>query len=336
MIYPQDGLTPHVADHSRRRRGGRPLDADAPEDDAEDTAFDQEVRERDLEDERELAESIAQLPENWQEFVLHRLEVAKVEGRRRGADDRKTLDEVFDKATLLVLFKFISNGYIETIDYPISTGKEGNVFHATTPQGGSIAVKIYRTNTATFRSFMTYIAGDPRFGNVRPNRRDIVYVWAQKEYKNLQRYFEAGVRVPNPIAWRQNVLLMEFIGDERTPAPRLKDAPAEDAEKAYEDLIAQYRLGVEKGGLVHGDFSEFNVLNHGGELVVIDVAQAVLQRHPMATELLQRDAKNVAAYFRRQGVKVTPEETLQRITPPPTQRASIYRDDQNEENEEEE
>ena len=295
-------------------RGGALPDRAArePDDDAELDAID----ERELEKHNDLMSSVQDLPADWQDFVLGRIEAGKVAARRKGDDDRKTLDEVFDKATLLVLYKFISNGYLETLDYPVSTGKEANVFHAHTPQGESVAVKIFRTNTATFRSFMTYIAGDPRFGHVKPNRRDIVYVWAQKEYKNLQRYFEAGVRVPNPIMWRENVLIMEFIGDEGTPAPRLKDAPFEDPAKGYEELVRQYRLGSEAGGLVHGDFSEFNVLNRHETPVVIDVAQAVLAHHPMASELLQRDARNIAAYFRRQGVKVTPEETLKRIAPP--------------------
>lgn len=275
-------------------------------------------------------EFVDQLPEDWQDFVARRLEMTKVAARRKGADDRKTIDEVFDKSTLLVLYKYISNGYIETIDYPLSTGKEANVFHATTPQGGSIAVKIFRTNTATFRSFMEYIAGDPRFGHVRPQRRDIVYTWAQKEWKNLQRYFEAGVRVPNPIAWRQNVLLMEFIGTEGAPAPRLKDAPYPDPQKAYDVLTDEYRRGVVEGGLVHGDFSEFNILHREDELVTIDVAQAVLLEHPAARTLLERDAKNVASYFRRQGLKVTAEETLARIAPPRKPRESMYRDEKEE------
>ncbi|HWH07917.1 MAG TPA: serine protein kinase RIO [Candidatus Thermoplasmatota archaeon] len=305
-----------------RRRGAVGTD---PEDEEFEDAF---------EEEQEPLPDVSELPEDWQEFVLGRLEAVKTKARRKDADDRKTLDEVFDKPTLLVLYKYISSGYIETLDYPVSTGKEANVFHATTPQGGSLAVKIFRTNTATFRSFMTYIAGDPRFGHVRPNRRDIVYVWAQKEYKNLQRYFEAGVRVPNPVAWRQNVLLMEFVGDGGTPAPRLKDAPPEDPAKAYETLTAQYRLGVEEGSLVHGDFSEFNVLNNGGDLVVIDVAQAVLLHHPMARDLLVRDAKNLSAYFRKLGVKRTAEETLARIAPPPAERASLDKEPRQESGEE--
>ena len=293
-----------------------------PQDEAEELADEREQESIDA-----ALKDIGELPEDWQDFVLGRIESKKVAARRHSDEDRKTLDEVFDKSTLLVLYKFINNGYIETLDYPLSTGKEANVFHATTPQGESVAVKIFRTNTATFRSFMTYIAGDPRFGHVKPNRRDIVYVWAQKEYKNLQRYFEAGVRVPNPIAWRENVLIMEFIGTNGTPASRVKDVPFDDAAKAYEELVTQYRLGSETGGLVHGDFSEFNILNHEGEAVIIDVAQAVLSHHPMARELLVRDAKNLSAYFRRKGVKVTAEETLKRITPPAKKREPIDRDE---------
>jgi RIO kinase 1 len=278
----------------------------------EDEELDAEPQAR-VEEEEEEPIDLGALPEDWQDFVTRRIEAGRTAARKREDDDRKTMDEVFDKPTLLNLYKFISNGHLETLDYPVSTGKEANVFHATTPQGTPLAVKIFRTNTATFRSFMTYIAGDPRFGHVRPQRRDIVYVWAQKEYKNLQRYFEAGVRVPNPVAWRQNVLLMEFVGDGGTPAPRLKDAPPEDPAKAYETLVGQYAKGVKEGGLVHGDFSEFNVLNASGELVVIDVAQAVLKEHPMARDLLTRDAKNLSAYFRRIGVKVTADETRKRM-----------------------
>ena len=266
-------------------------------------------------DDPDTLDDIKRLPDDWQDIVMRRLEVAKVATRKRDDDDRKTLDEVFDKATLMVLYKFLSAGYIETIDYPLSTGKEANVFHATDPRGGSLAVKIFRTNTATFRSFMTYIAGDPRFGNVRPNRRDIVYTWAQKEFKNLQRYHDAGVRVPAPIQWRQNVIIMEFIGVDGSPAPRLHDLPSGEPAKMYEWIVDQYHLGVMKAGLVHGDFSEYNLLNLGDELAIIDVAQAVLTHHPMARELIERDARNIAHYFRRQGLKVTPEATLARIRP---------------------
>ena len=81
--------------------------------------------------------------------------------------DRKTQDEVFDKTTLHIFEKFISDGVIDILDFPISTGKEGNVFRAITPNKKLVAVKVYRINTASFKHIYDYIIGDPRFSKIK-------------------------------------------------------------------------------------------------------------------------------------------------------------------------
>ena len=81
----------------------------------------------------------------------------KRERRERDADDRKTYDEVFDKATLMVIYKLITEKVITSVDYPISTGKEANIFKGTTPKGDAVALKIYRLATATFKNIIRYI-----------------------------------------------------------------------------------------------------------------------------------------------------------------------------------
>jgi len=48
--------------------------------------------------------------------------------------DRKTLDEVFDKSTLLGLEKLISKRIIDALDFPISTGKEGQRVSRSNPR----------------------------------------------------------------------------------------------------------------------------------------------------------------------------------------------------------
>ena len=93
-------------------------------------------------------------------------------------EDRKTYDEVFDRNTLLAIYKLITSKVIETLDYPISTGKEGNVFCATGEDGVLYAVKIYRVSTSTYKNLTKYITGDPRFRNVPRDRRGIIYTWA--------------------------------------------------------------------------------------------------------------------------------------------------------------
>src|SRR2546421_6648280 len=63
--------------------------------------------------------------------------------REKDSETRKTYDEVFDHAARLTIAERITDGVISTLDYPVSTGKEANVFHATGPDGRAKAVKIF-------------------------------------------------------------------------------------------------------------------------------------------------------------------------------------------------
>ena len=246
--------------------------------------------------------------------ALHQLERKIDSWRTRVKDDdeRKTYDEVFDKQTLLLLAKLISDGVFATVDYPVSTGKEGNVFHATARNGGALALKIYRVSNATFRNIANYIIGDSRFRNVRRSHKEIIYAWAQKEYKNLLGMAAAGARVPKAIEQRNNVLAMSYLGDETRPAPLLREVRLDDPAAGFEDLV-ETMMAIRKGGLVHGDLSEYNVLVWDGHLWVIDCGQAVPLAHGHAEEWFLRDCTNVARYFRRLGVHVDPKGLAERV-----------------------
>ena len=56
--------------------------------------------------------------------------------------------------------------------------------------------------------------------------------------------------------------------------------------------------------LVHGDFSEYNLLWFENEIVVIDVSQSVEWDHPRATEFLRKDCANVRDFFSRKCERV--------------------------------
>lgn len=56
--------------------------------------------------------------------------------------------------------------------------------------------------------------------------------------------------------------------------------------------------------LVHGDFSEYNMLYYKNEVWVIDVSQSVEHDHPMALDFLRRDCVNVNDFFKRKGLHV--------------------------------
>ena len=222
----------------------------------------------------------------------------------RTGDERQTDAEVFDRRTLLTIYDMMTAGYIDMVHYPVSTGKEGNVFYATDEDGDGMALKIFRTSTSTFKRVAKYIEGDPRFRGATGNRWRMIYTWVNKEFKNLARYAEAGIPVPEPITFNQNCLLMDYIGAETGPAPQLRECVLEDPTETYDEVISFIIDGWQEAHLVHGDLSEYNILMWDGQPVMIDVGQAMTTDNYNAKELLERDIRNVNAFFRKRGADV--------------------------------
>lgn len=235
--------------------------------------------------------------------LLFRRRKERLEDRRTEDQGRKVLDEFFDQRTLLTIARLVTQGQFESLDYPISTGKEGGVFRASGPAGYR-AVKVYRIGNAVFKRLPAHALEELRREASERNQARLIYAWTRREHSVLRRFREAGVEVPEPFGYLRNVLVMEFVGDaEGIAAPRLQDAPPDDLAAFYEALVADLRRMVVAAHLVHGDLSPYNVLVRGGRPVLIDVAQAIEWDHPQAAELLRRDVANFAKYFRRLGLE---------------------------------
>jgi RIO kinase 1 len=230
--------------------------------------------------------------------------------------ERATIEEVFDQATRMVLYHFLSRGVINEVNGVISAGKEARVYWGKTKEGEERAVKIYLTSSAEFKKgMMMYIEGDYRFKNVKHDTRSLISTWAQKEFRNLDAADKAKVRVPKPIAVERNIVIMEFIGKDGVHAPSLKEHPPKDPMKTYKQLLSFMRRLYQKAELIHGDLSEYNIMMWKGKLVVFDVSQSVPTSHPLANELLNRDILNVNRFFSRQGVNVMlNEEVYKQVT----------------------
>jgi RIO kinase 1 len=223
--------------------------------------------------------------------------------------DRKTLDQVFDRPTLHSIEKLISDRVIDSLEFPISTGKEGNVFLATTPQDTPLVLKIYRTSNSTFKHMADYIIGDPRFQSIHKSKRDIIYAWTSKEYKNLQKLETIGIPAPRPIKKIDNILVMEFIGDKNQPAPLLKDVKLKNPKTIYKQIIKAIRKMYQEENLVHSDLSQYNILIHKNKAYIIDLGQGVLKGHPLSNEYLKRDIHRIVSYFKKYDITEN-EETL--------------------------
>ena len=203
--------------------------------------------------------------------------------KNKRSEDYQVIEEVFDKSTLMVIYDFMNKGVIDEIHGVVSAGKEARVYWGKDPKGKELAIKIYLTSSAEFKKGMIpYIEGDPRFSHVRRDTRSLIYAWAQKEFKNLRRAREAKVNVPEPVVVQKNVLVMEFVGKNGVRAPLLKETSLEDPERVFKLLLTYLRRLYHKGGLVHADLSEYNIMVWRGRPVIFDVAQAVLIAHPMA------------------------------------------------------
>ncbi|UPV75449.1 serine protein kinase RIO [Halorussus limi] len=264
-------------------------------------------------------ENVEGVGDEWEEIDVSDTEADKVQRQRdrefnefrerlKNTEQFKVEQSVFDDATLAALYKLVQDGYVQAFGGPISSGKEANVYTALgSEERGEVAVKVYRINASDFRDMREYLVGDPRFEELGGNKKRVVLAWTRKEFANLKRARKAGVRVPEPIAVQRNVLVMEFLGSDGERAPTLDDAHLENPETTFE-VVREYMRRLYDAGLVHGDLSEYNIIVHDGELVIIDLGQAVTIHHPNSDDFLTRDCANVASFFQRQGMDVHGDE----------------------------
>ena len=239
-------------------------------------------------------------------------------GRKKSKEEWKTYGGVFDNHTLADLKKLSSQGHFEEIYSSLALGKEANIYLAKKTSGELVLLKIYRLENCDFNKMYSYIAQDPRYDSLKGNRRRIIFEWTKREYRNLQKAREC-IKVPTPHAFRNNIIVMEYIGDEKGPAIQLKDADLDDTEQFFDRVVENIQLLYNKG-LVHGDLSSFNILVDGHQPIFIDFSQGTMTSSLQAPELLMRDINNITSFFSKRGIEKDPHELYEKITgktPPP-------------------
>ncbi len=222
------------------------------------------------------------------------------------SEAKKAFQNVFDHNTSETMLKMADQGIIGKMYGVIESGKESVVFLADTPEGERVVVKIYMTRAGNFREMKQYLRGDKRFRNVKDDRRSVINEWTKKEYRNLEKAREV-LRCPKPIAVRNNILVMEFIGEGFKPYKKLKEVEIENPDQGYRNVIEAVKKLWQEKKIIHGDLSEYNILVDGEQRPVwIDFSQGVHRDHPEAKELLRRDIDRVADFFEREGADVDP------------------------------
>jgi RIO kinase 1 len=203
----------------------------------------------------------------------------------------------------------------------LKTGKEADVFllERAEPDGGPsvvMAAKRYRGEEhRTFHRSAAYTEGR-RTRNSRDTRAlakktahgRVVAAgqWALSEWESLKRLWTLGLPVPYPVQIQGTELLMEWITHDGDTAPRLAQTrPARDLLECYFEQVRDALAELARHGIVHGDFSAYNVLAAGERLVIIDLPQVVdLVGNPAGPDFLLRDCTNVCTWFRARGLEV--------------------------------
>lgn len=239
--------------------------------------------------------------------------------KRREKPEQKVFGKVFDDATLKIIDDLAKKGLFDVLEFAISPGKEAEVFRAVDVSGNYRAVKIYKIKTSGFKKMQDYLKGDYRFKKVGREKHEIVFNWTKKEFRNLLKMSQAKALVPVPLGFKNNVLVMEFIGVNGLASKTLKEESLtkKELESVLGQLVESYARMLFLAGLVHSDFSEFNVLirrgDEGIKAVVIDCGQAMPKSHPKAREFYERDLKNLANYFQRKGIDVDEEKIRKKL-----------------------
>ena len=205
----------------------------------------------------------------------------------------------------------IDDGVIDEVIRALKSGKEATVYLVRTGIQTRCA-KVYRDmRQRSFQRRAQYQEGRKMRGsretramkkNTRFGRSEQESAWKNAEVDALYRLHAAGVRVPRPYGYFNDVLIMELVTDSGgQPAPRLSevDLSPEQAREYHEFLMRQI-VRMLSIGLIHGDLSEFNVLMGSDGPVIIDLPQVVnAAGNNGALAMLERDVNNIRGTLAR-------------------------------------
>ena len=205
----------------------------------------------------------------------------------------------------------IDDGVIDEVLRSLKSGKEATVYLVRA--GNQVrCAKVYRDMAQrSFQKRAQYQEGRKVRGSrearamgrsTRFGKREQESAWKNAEVDALYRLVAAGVRVPKPYGYFNDVLVMELIADAAgDPAPRLGEVDlSPELAREYHAVLIRQVVRMLSLGLIHGDLSEFNVLVAPDGPVIIDLPQAVnAAGNNGALAMLERDVNNLRATLGR-------------------------------------
>jgi RIO kinase 1 len=199
----------------------------------------------------------------------------------------------------------IDDGIVDEVIRALKSGKEASVYVVRC--GADIrCAKVYKDmGQRSFQQRAQYQEGRKVRGSrqaramtrsTRYGRKEQESVWKNAEVTALYQLTAAGVRVPKPYGYFNDVLVMELVTDAQgQSAPRLGEVElTPEQAREFHGFIIQQVVRMLCAGLIHGDLSEYNVLIDAAGPVIIDLPQAVnAAGNNNAFAMLERDVANI-------------------------------------------
>ncbi len=199
----------------------------------------------------------------------------------------------------------IDDGIVDEVILALKSGKEASVYVVRC--GTEIrCAKVYKDmGQRSFQQRAQYQEGRKVRGSrqaramsrsTRYGRKEQESVWKNAEVSALYQLTAAGVRVPKPYGYFNDVLVMELVTDAQgQSAPRLGEVElTPERAREFHGFIIQQVVRMLCAGLIHGDLSEYNILIDAAGPVIIDLPQAVnATGNNNAFAMLRRDVANI-------------------------------------------
>jgi RIO kinase 1 len=199
----------------------------------------------------------------------------------------------------------IDDGIVDEVVRALKSGKEASVYVVRC--GAEVrCAKVYKDmGQRSFQQRAQYQEGRKVRGSRQARamarstnygRKEQESAWKNAEVTALYQLAAAGVRVPRPYGYFNDVLVMEMVTDAQgEPAPRLGEVElTPEQAREFHGVLVQQIVRMLCAGLIHGDLSEYNVLVDASGPVIIDLPQAVnAAGNNNAFAMLERDVGNI-------------------------------------------
>jgi RIO kinase 2 len=238
----------------------------------------------------EQIQKYARLPMDRIDFILGKLNKLGLTFRTKETYNGHTLN--YAGYDCLAINALVKAGVIESFGQSLGVGKEADVYDALNANGKRIAVKFHRLGRISFRQTRR------KRGYTREHSTWLFqsHLAAEREFQAMKLVYENGVAVPEPVSQNRHVVAMGMIEGAQLSKCRDIGKP----EKVLKEVLRNLKKAYLKAHLIHADISEYNIiLKPDGHILIIDWPQAVKTNHANASELLERDLRNVLLLFSR-------------------------------------